>query len=46
MEILKFKIPLLMFSETELDSKGNCLERVMEEIEDISEVKGVERLSG
>lgn len=46
MEILKFKIPLLMFSETELDSKGNCLERVMEEVEDISEVKGVERLSG
>ena len=43
MDFIKYKIPLIMYSHTEVDSKGNCLMRVMEDI-DVSQVKGIEKL--
>ena len=47
MENLTFKIPLLMYSDTEFNPKykGTCLIRNMEDL-NISEVKGIEKLSG
>lgn len=47
METLKFKIPLLMFSDTEVDpnNKNSCLIRNMCDL-NICEVNGVERLLG
>lgn len=47
MEVLMYKIPLFMYSNSEHDprSKSTCLIRNMEDI-DISQVHGIERLGG
>lgn len=48
MNIIRYKIPLLMYSDTERDPKdsNSCLIRKMEDLEDISQVSGIEKLGG
>lgn len=43
---LTYKIPLYMYSEKELDEKGDSLCRNLSELEDPSQLTGIEGLSG